>query len=85
VLLARCARLANPIAIVTRLRLDAALYEAAPPRQPGQRGRPRKKGKRLPTLAARLGDPATVWAVITVAIWYGEGPRVVEIASDTAV
>jgi len=84
-LLARCARLANPIAIVTRLRLDAALYEAAPPRQPGQRGRPRKKGKRLPALAARLGDPATAWAVITVASWYGEGPRVVEIASDTAV
>src|SRR2546423_630068 len=53
-LLARCARLANPITIVTRLRLDAALYAPAPPRRPGQLGRPRKKGQRLPTLAARL-------------------------------
>ncbi len=84
-LLARCARLANPLALVTRLRLDAALYEPAAPRQPGQLGRPRKKGKRLPTLAARLADPATAWTTVTVANWYGEGPRTVEVASATAV
>jgi hypothetical protein len=84
-LLARCARLANPIAVITRLRLDAALYEPAPPRRPGQLGRPRKKGRRLPTLAARLGDPATAWTAITVANWYGEGPRAVEVASGAAV
>ncbi len=84
-LLARCARLANPIAVVTRLRLDAALYAPAPPRRPGQLGRPRKKGRRLPTLAAHLADPATAWAAVTVANWYGEGPRTVEVASATAV
>jgi hypothetical protein len=84
-LLARCARLAQPIALITRLRLDAALYEPPPPRQPGQRGRPRKKGARLPTLAARIADPATAWTATTIANWYGEGPRTVEIASDTAV
>jgi hypothetical protein len=84
-LLARCARLANPIAVVTRLRLDAALYEPAPPRRPGQKGRSRKKGARLPTLAARIADPATIWAATTIANWYGEGPRRVELASDTAV
>src|SRR6516165_10987151 len=32
-LLARCRRLARPITVVTRLRLDAALYDPAPPRQ----------------------------------------------------
>ena len=84
-LLARGARLANPIAIVTRLRLDAALYEPAPPRRPRQNGRPRVKGRRLPTLAARLADPATVWVPVVVADWYGEGARTVEAASDTAV
>ncbi len=84
-LLARCARLADPSAVVTRLRLDAALYEQAAPRRPGQLGRPRKKGKRLPTLAAHLGDPATAWAPVTVANWYGEGARTVEAASATAV
>lgn len=84
-LLARCARLANPITVVTRLRLDAALYAPAPPRQPGQKGRPRKKGQRLPTLALRVGDPTTAWTAVTVASWYGAGPRTVEVASDTAV
>ena len=84
-LLARCARLANPIAVVTRLRLAAALYEPAAPRRAGQMGRPRKKGRRLPTLAARLADPATAWTTVVVANWYGEGARTVEVASDTAV
>lgn len=84
-LLARCARLPNPITVVTRLRLDAALYNPAPPRRPGQRGRPRVQGARLPTLAACLADPATAWTVVTVANWYGEGARAVEVASATAV
>jgi len=84
-LLARCARLVTPIAVVTRLRLDAALYAPAAPRRPGHKGRPRVKGARLPTLAARIADPATPWAAVTVANWYGEGARIVEVASDTAV
>ena len=61
------------------------MYEPAPARRPGQMGRPRKKGRRLPTLAARLADPATIWAAVTVTDWYGEGARTVEVASDTAV
>jgi hypothetical protein len=35
---------------ITRLRLDAALYAPAPERRPGQRGRTRLKGERLPAL-----------------------------------
>jgi len=84
-LLARCARLAQPVTIVTRLRLDAALYDPAPPRAPGQRGRPRVKGRRLPTLAARIADPTTAWTPVVIANWYGEGARTVEVASATAV
>lgn len=38
------------VTMVTRLRLDAALYAPAPSRPPGQPGRPRKKGQRLPKL-----------------------------------
>jgi hypothetical protein len=34
-LLARCRKLSEPITFVSRLRLDAALYEPAPPRRPG--------------------------------------------------
>ncbi|CAA9524570.1 MAG: hypothetical protein AVDCRST_MAG13-3622 [uncultured Solirubrobacteraceae bacterium] len=83
--LAACRAWRNPVAVVTRLRLDAALYEPTPPRRPGQQGRPRKKGRRLPTLAARAADPETAWAGITIANWYGAGERAVEVASDTAV
>ena len=70
---------------VTRLRLDAALYEPAPPRRPGAIGRPRTKGRRLPTLAEVLADRATPWRRVAVPGWYGEGERVVEIHSGTAV
>src|SRR3712207_9060644 len=47
------------VTCVTRLRLDAALYEPAPPRRPGAVGRPRTKGARLPTLAKVLADKET--------------------------
>ena len=40
-------------------RLDAALYDPAPPRLPGTVERSRIKGERLPTLAAVLANPAT--------------------------
>jgi len=36
-------------ALYSRMRRNAVLYEEAPARKPGQRGRPRKKGDRLPT------------------------------------
>jgi len=83
--LAACRAWANPVTVVTRLRLDAALYEPAPPREPHQVGRPRRKGKRLPTLAAVAAEPATTWTAVRVADWYGEGPRTVEIVSSSAV
>jgi hypothetical protein len=83
--LARCRAWRCPVTVVTRLRLDAALYEPAPPRQPHQTGRPRLKGRRLPTLAATAADPATAWTPVPVANWYGRGPRTVEVVTDTAV
>ncbi len=47
------------VAVITRLRLDAALYEPAPPRLPGTVGRPRTKGKRLANLSEGRGsEPA---------------------------
>ena len=84
-LLDRCRKLSKPIAFTTRLRLDAALYEPAPPRRPGQIGRPRLKGERLPNLSAVAEDPNTVWKPTTLANWYGESERTVEIASETVV
>jgi DDE superfamily endonuclease len=70
---------------ITRLRLDAALYEPTPPRRPGTVGRPRTKGARLPKLADVLVDGSTCWQRMLVPAWYGERERVVEICSATAV
>jgi DDE superfamily endonuclease len=83
--LAACRAWCTPVTIVTRLRLDAALYAPAPPRRPRQIGRPRLKGPRQPTLAAVAADPHTRWTEQTVAQWYGSGPRTVELTSATAV
>src|SRR5215203_1405041 len=84
-LLDRCRELSKPITFVTRLRLDAALYEPAPPRRQGQIGRPRIKGERLPNLSVVAEDPKTVWEPTEIANWYGGEGRTVEIASETAV
>lgn len=79
------AALAPQMTCITRLRLDAQLYAPAPRRSPGTRGAPRKKGERLPRLAVVLTDAATVWQRVSVAGWYGSGPRVIELTSGTAV
>jgi hypothetical protein len=71
--------------VITRLRLDAALYAPAPQRLPGQLGRTRLKGERLPALGKVLADRGTAWTTLTVAYWYGEYDRQVEVASGTAV
>jgi len=65
--------------------LDAVLYEPAPVRRPGQRGRSRLKGERLPNLSAVADDPRTVWKMTKIANWYGSGECTVEVASETAV
>ena len=85
-LLHECATLPEPVVIITRLRMDAALYDHPPKeRKPGQKGPMPKKGQRLPSLLKRLADPATTWTPVTIANWYRQGPRTVEIASGTAV
>src|SRR5918999_4264090 len=84
-LLDRCRRLSKPITFITRLRLDGALYEPAPPRYPGQIGRPRLKGERLPNLSVVAEDPRTDWTPIVVADWYGREKRTVEMVSATAL
>jgi hypothetical protein len=84
-LLDRCRALSNPITFITRLRLDAALYEPVPPRYPGRLGRPRLKGDRLASLSVVAEDPAAEWEPITITGWYGARERTVEVISATAV
>jgi hypothetical protein len=69
--------------VVTRLRLDAGLYEPAPPPRPGARGRPRVKGARLPTLKERVTDPA--WQRVVIQGWYGRTQHRLDVATGTAL
>jgi hypothetical protein len=73
------------LTVITRLRLDARLFDPPPVRQPGQRGRPRVAGPRQPTLAQRLTNPATRWRQVTISHGYGEQDRGLAIASGTAL
>lgn len=71
--------------MIVRFRLDAALYQPAPEQKANTKGRPRKKGKRLPTLEQVAAHPQTVWQRVTIPNWYGQRNRTVEIVSHTAV
>src|SRR5215469_13369245 len=73
------------VSLLSRLRLDAALYDPAPARAPRQNGRPRKKGARRPTLQHVLENPQTPWIRLNVNSWYGGEAREVEVCTETAV
>ena len=79
-----CQSLREPVTLIARLRLDAALYAPAPARQPGQNGRPPLKGARRPALKTILDQPQATWASVAVA-WYDGATRTVELTSQTAV
>jgi DDE superfamily endonuclease len=77
-----CAR--RDVRLVAPLRMDAALYEPAPPRQPGTNGRPRVKGARMPQLKQVLKEAHTPWQRMRVR-WYNGRRRQLEVTSGTAV
>ncbi len=53
--------------LVSRMQRNAALYEPAPPRRGGQRGRPRKRGARLPAPPAlAAAAEAKDWNEVTL-------------------
>lgn len=82
-LLSRCQRLPRAVTVISRLRLDAALHDP-PPERTKAKGRPRRKGQRQPTLAARVSDPQTAWEGANVR-WYGGNERAIEMATGTAL
>ena len=74
----------NHVCVVTRLRLDANLFDF-PPQQRKGRGRPPIKGKPLKKLSALIKDRKVVWRRYRVSLWYGRTDRLVEIASGAAL
>jgi hypothetical protein len=73
------------ITCITRLRLDARLYEPPPARRRGHPGRPSVKGARLSSLKSRLADRKTRWQTATVPNWYGNTGRRIQFCSGTAI
>jgi hypothetical protein len=73
------------VCLITRLRLDASLFEPAPARRKGQMGRPALKGKRRPKLSAVLANPKTIWTSLTLSEWYGGQTRRLEYVTSSAV
>jgi hypothetical protein len=72
------------VCFITRLRLDANLFAPSSAHRRG-RGRPAKKGRKLPKLADILADPTTVWTTIVMAAWYGGKRCRLEFVTGTAV
>jgi hypothetical protein len=72
------------VTLIAPLRFDACLYTPPPARQPGQMGRPRLIGQRLPQLDHVLEDPRTIWHQAWVK-WYGQGQQQIQWCSGTAL
>jgi len=83
VALARMCR-AQGVTLVARLRLEAALYAPVPPQPAAKPGVKPKKGPRLPTPGAQLGNKATAWARHEVR-WYAGEVRVFDVTSGLAL
>jgi hypothetical protein len=73
------------VTLITRLRLDAALYAPAPPRLAGQKGRPRLKGARLPLLRQLAALADTQWQALLLPADARGRQQAVEVATDTAL
>ena len=73
------------VCMITRLRLDARLFDPPARRRPGTVGRPPVIGRRQASLASRLINPKTRWRRLRVTGWYGQGERLVETVSGTAL
>jgi hypothetical protein len=75
-----CHRHRRHVALVSKFYPDANLYEA-PPRRTKKRGRPRKRGRKLPSPQEEVSQTRR-FKRLTVS-WYGGGRRRVEITHGT--
>jgi hypothetical protein len=69
VLVQRCQRLKKPIKLVSRLRLDARLFDFPKSQSKSKRGPKPKKGDRQTKLSERLEDPETKWQELTIVLY----------------
>ena len=79
-----CCGLQTPVCLVSRLRLDAALYDFPPPDQPGKRGPKPKKGNRQTPLFKQIHDKSIQWTSIVID-WYDGMKRELEFFSGISL
>jgi hypothetical protein len=79
-----CQRRKHPVKLISRLRLDARLFDFPGPRPKGKRGPKPKKGPRQSKLAARLTDPKTPWQTLEIP-WYGGAEKVIEFVTGKSL
>src|SRR5919109_222023 len=70
--------------LISRLVLNAQLYDPVPPRPASTPGVKPNNGPRQPKLSQRLTDPLTEWHTCEV-IWYGQRMATIELATGTAL
>ena len=71
--------------IISRLRVDSALYDEPPTRKPGQRGRPRKRGDRQPSFQEHFaGETDKKWQEGEVS-WYEGKTKVLKWMTGVAL
>lgn len=63
------ARMPENVHLVSRIRRDAALYEAPPKTRKKKRGRPAKKGKRLPAPQEIANMPGIRWKTLWISLY----------------
>lgn len=73
------------LTLITRLRMDAALYDPVVEASKKNPGRPRLKDKRQPNLEDRLKDQAQSWIRVVIPQWYDQRNKTIDIATGTAV
>jgi len=69
VLVQRCQRLKKRVSLVSRLRLDARLFDFPAPQPKSKRGPKPKKGTRQVQLAQHLQDPDTDWKTLKLMLY----------------
>ena len=79
-----CQRHKYPVKLVSRLRLDARLFDLPGPQPEGKRGPKPKKGARQLSLADRLTDPKTRWQPLKIH-WYGGREKDIQIVSGVSL
>jgi hypothetical protein len=83
VLVQRCQRLKRRVKLVSRLRLDARLFDFPSPQPKSKRGPKPKKGARQLQLAQRLEDPETNWQTLKLMLYGKE--HAIEFISGTSL